>query len=130
MRTVYEGSNGNVVIQVTRLGGFSVRVGDGHHNSHGAAHSKLSASLVSPVPLYLATFGYAHSGLVIAAFIFPSAPAAYFVAKTFSTGAPFSTQSCKESNRPNCGPLVVLAPNCPNALGPGPPEQCSIPGAM
>ena len=97
---------------------------------YGFVQAKFSALVESPEPLYLATAGYGHSGRVITAFGTPSAPGAYLVAATSSTGVPFTTQFSSESKSPYFGPFAVSSPNCPNELAPGPPAQCSIPGTM
>ncbi len=52
----------------------------------------------------------------------------YFVAITFAGATPFSVQSTSASKTPYLGPPVVAIPSCPNAEGPGPPTQCSMPG--
>src|SRR5271155_4731857 len=62
----------------------------------GATHAKLAASFVSPLPLYLATCGYAHSGRVICTSA-PGPDPAYFVAMIAAGVDPLSTHCSSDS---------------------------------
>ena len=61
------------------------------------AQTKLAASFMSPVPLYLATCGYGQSGRWRAT-PFEGSPSTYFVAMILSGAVPFSTQRSSESS--------------------------------
>src|SRR5258708_38623205 len=78
-------------------------------------HVKFAAMLVLPLPEYFATLGKTQSGRVIwtAGGVSPT----NLVATIVSGASPVSTQ-------------VTSGVSASNVLGPGPPEQCDIPGTM
>ena len=81
-------------------------------SAYGALHVKFAASSMLPEPLYCATCGYGHSGRVRS-----TLPAVLCDAMMLSGALPCSTQR-------SSGPILS------NVLGPSPPLQCAIPGAM
>lgn len=72
-----------------------------------AAQAKLAASVVSPVPLYLATCGYGHKGRVITGWV-PSF--SYFGVIIMAGATPFSTHCSSARYTSCCGSPPVRAP--------------------
>src|SRR5215207_11336032 len=98
----------SLALELTALGEGALH----HRGDVGTLHSKLAASSVLPVPRYMATCGYGHSGRVRTTFPFETRDAVMLFGAT-----PLTTHASS-------------AVRGSNVSGPGPPRQCSTPGAM
>ena len=72
--------------------------------------NKVPASFVSPLPLYFAACGYAHSGRVIFACCWSSP--SYFEAMIVDGAAPFSTHCSRAASTLCCGSSKFSCPTC------------------